>query len=266
MRFVPILIPALLLPLLAACGDGGTASSGPPADDPLDGRTFMGSSVTGHDLAPGSTITLGFSGGQVSASAGCNSLGGSASIEDGVLVASALSMTEMGCEPLLMDQDAWLVDFLGSRPTVTVDDDTLTLATDGVRLDLTDRESVRAADPVPLEGTTWTLDAFLEGADGDSAVSSVPGDPGEVPTLVFDAGTVSVFTGCNRGRASYTLVGETLEVTGLALTRRGCPGSAGDNERAVTPVLEGVLTLVQDYDTLTLTSAAGPGLVYRATR
>jgi len=39
--------------------------------------------------------------------------------------------TEMACEPGLMDQDVWLTEFLTSAPTVSLEDDMLTLADDG---------------------------------------------------------------------------------------------------------------------------------------
>lgn len=250
-----------MLVVLAACGEEGSSAS---QDDPLDGRTFVSTDVSGHDLVPGSSVRLAFSQGQVSASAGCNSLGGTAVLRDGVLVSGAMSMTEMGCEPDLMAQDAWLVDFLGSAPAARVDETTLTLTTDDVTLRLTDQEAIRAEDPVPFDDTTWTLESFVDGAGAEGSVSSVPGD--DAPTLVFSDGAVAVFTGCNRGRAAVTVGADTLEFGDLALTRKACPGAGGANEAAVTAVLRGTVAFEQEYDVLTLTSPTGAGLVYRATR
>ena len=112
--------------LLAACGDDeastdDTASDGradaPPDEGTvaeLDGREFVSSEVEGRELAAGSVIRLTFTGEELGIAAGCNSMGGAYAITDGVLTVSQLFTTEMACEEQLMEQDAWLAEFLSA--------------------------------------------------------------------------------------------------------------------------------------------------------
>ena len=255
-----VLLTLLLLPL-AACGNDTVAPSGEPAPT-LDGRTFVGDDVTGRDLVAGSTLRLAFQDGRVRAHAGCNQLGGKAHLDKGVLVVGAMSTTEMGCSPELMDQDTWVAQFLESGPDVTVDVDRLVLTKDGTTITLADEATVQAADPIPLEGTEWRLESVIHGSGDDGSVSTVPGD--QVPTLRIDGDRILVFTGCNRGSGLVAVGPTTLTVSKLALTKMACPDSA---EPDVLAVLDGEVGYVQDYDSLTLTAADGQsGLQYRATR
>ena len=77
-----------------------------------------------------------------------------------MLVVPAMAQTQMACDPAaLMDQDTWLGSVLTSRPTLTLDDDTLTISAQGATVTLLDRE---VADPdLPLEGTVWTVDTLV---------------------------------------------------------------------------------------------------------
>lgn len=115
--------------LLAGCGGDGTD---------LAGSTYTSTEVRGHDLVEGSEVTLTFVDGRISARAGCNTLSGPATWKGGVLeVEGPLASTLMGCEEPLMEQDAWLSDFLGSSPALAVDGDELTLGDDGTGMTLT---------------------------------------------------------------------------------------------------------------------------------
>lgn len=59
---------------------------------------------------------------------GCNGAGGAVHLDGDVLVAKGPWMqTKMVCAPDLMDQEQFLVDFLESGPTVSIEDDLLTL-------------------------------------------------------------------------------------------------------------------------------------------
>jgi heat shock protein HslJ len=253
----PVLIAVVLL-LLAACGDDTTGPGAEPAPT-LDGRTFVGDQVTGHDLVADSSLTMSFEDGKANVNAGCNQLFGDAQLDNGVLVVSQMGGTEMGCPPELMDQDTWIVEFLQSGPEVTVDDKQLVLTKNGTTITLDDEAQVQADNPIPLEGTTWELDAILKGSGDDGSVSSVPG---ETPTLVIQDGQIQVFTGCNSGTASVGVTDTTMTIGPLPLTRMFCEISA---EPEVVAVLEGEVEYTQDYDTLTLTSPDGnSGLQFRA--
>jgi heat shock protein HslJ len=256
-------LPAVLsVLLLGACtGAGGAPTSG-PADPPrgasarhgLDDRTFLSVDVVGRTLVSGSQVRLSFQGGQVSASAGCNTMGGPYAIDADRLIVPQLATTEMACAPALMDQDSWLADLLGGA-TVALVGDTLTISEDGITLTLLDRE---VADPDrPLAGTRWVVDGLVSG----DAVSSLPA--GITAALTFTGGRVRVEAGCNTGAGGVAARDGTLVFEPIALTMMACEGPAMDVERAVLAVLAGEVTYAIEAGTLRLDTGA-LGLVLRA--
>lgn len=103
----------------------------------LAGRSFTSTEVRGHDLVEGSTVTLTFTDGRISAQAGCNTLNGSAAWDaDALEVPEPLASTMMACEEPLMAQDTWLSSFLTSSPALDLDGDTLTLGDDATGMTL----------------------------------------------------------------------------------------------------------------------------------
>lgn len=247
------ILPAIVLPLilLSACSSAAAA--------PLDGRTFLSSGVTDKGaarlLVPGTSIRLTFSkDGQLGVNAGCNHMGGTYRIEGGVLRFEGGAMTEMGCDEPRHKQDDWVSGFLGSRPTVALSGNDLTLTAGDVVIRLLDRE---IADPdLPLVGPTWTVNSILAG----DAVSSIP--DGVVATLKFAAdGRVDVQPGCNQGGGSYAIEGNRIRFTQIVLTKMACDGARGQMEAAVLAVLEADnLTFAIEAGSLTL-QAGAQGLV-----
>jgi heat shock protein HslJ len=120
---------------LTACDDSeprvdtlGLAQA--PADlSELAGGVWVADDIQDPDvsLVPGSQIEMRFQSDSLSANAGCNTLLGGASIDGDELVAPALASTKKACEADLTRQDAWLTDFLGSRPSIEVLDHDLWL-------------------------------------------------------------------------------------------------------------------------------------------
>lgn len=107
---------------LSGCGDY--------AGD-IEGREYESTEVRGHELVEGSTITMTFEEGRISANGGCNTLNGAATWDDGTLeVAEPLASTMMACDEALMEQDQWLSEFLTSGPAIEIDGDTVTLGDD----------------------------------------------------------------------------------------------------------------------------------------
>jgi heat shock protein HslJ len=260
----------LLIPLASAaavfacvaCGQSEPTADTPattmtPAPFRLDGKTFVSTDVTGHDLVAGSEIRLTFDGDNLGASGGCNQLGGTWSIDGDVLVVPPdMIMTEMACEPALMEQDSWLASFLSSRPTVALDGDALTLSGGDGTITLLDREVV---DPDrPLVGTKWSV----EGVVTADAVSSVPAGV-RVPTLEFDAGRVLVFAGCNTGSGEYEATDQDVVFGPIAITRMACDEASMQVEAHVLAVLQGTASYDIEADVLTLTNG-DTGLVVRA--
>ena len=240
--------------LLGACAGGSsTPPDGTGAQD-LDGRTFLSTGIEGRILVAGSRIRIAFQDGQVSASGGCNSMGGPYRIDGDRLVAGSLATTEMGCDEPLMAQDAWLADLLGGA-TMALDGDTLVLATGSVRLTLDDRE---IADPDrPLLGTRWVVDGMIS----RDAVSSVP--VGVTAALTFSDGRVDVEAGCNRGGGTAEVGDTTITFGPVALTDMACAPDVMAVEGVVAAMLSGEVPYSIEAGSLTL-GVGGVGLMLRA--
>jgi heat shock protein HslJ len=236
--------------LLSACAAAAGAT--------IDGRTFLSTAVTqaGADrpLVPGTRIRLFFGADKnLSTSAGCNTIGGTYRIEGSSLVFEGGGMTEMGCDDPRHAQDDWLSAFLGSRPTITLAGNDLTLAAGDVVVRLLDRE---IAEPdLALVGPTWTLVSILSG----ETVSSIPG--GVVATLKFGAdGTVDVATGCNVGSGKATVEGDIIRISNLLLTKRACDATTAQVEGAVLAVIGAEGAAVSfEIDAASLSLSAGAG-------
>jgi heat shock protein HslJ len=256
MRWIPALA---LLGMVGACAGKGDPGDGSAS---LGGRTFLSESVTEgrapRALVEGTRIRLTFhDDGRLTASAGCNTLGGHVEVKGDRIEVGDLSTTEMGCDPSLHEQDEWLAGVLGAGPRFTLEESRLRLGTDDVAIALIDREM---ADPDrPIESTAWMLDGII---DGDAA-SSVPGEAGA--TLVFGDGQVGVrIEACNQGGAAVEIGRSHIIVEPLIMTKIACAEPAATVEAAVTGVLDGRITYEIDADSLTLTHPSGKGLVLRA--
>jgi heat shock protein HslJ len=249
-RYIALVLVASVIVVVAACSGGG-ASQAPTG---IGDRTFLSTTVVGHDLVPGSTVRLTFQGDQLGINAGCNHMGGTYSIVDGKLTTGQMAMTDMACEEPLMAQDTWVAAFVGGA-AVTLKGDTLTLQHADVTMTLTDRV---VADPDrPLEGTRWVVDGIVTG----DAVSSVPA--GVIASITISNGQMQVQAGCNTGGAAVTSTDTTLTIGPLALTKKACEPGAMAVEDAVAAVLSGQVAYTIEADVLTLT-ADGAGLMLRA--
>jgi heat shock protein HslJ len=220
----------------------------------LDGQTYLSTAIAGADLVPGTRIRLSFQDGTLGASAGCNSMGGAYRLEGDRLVVGPMSMTEMGCEEPLMQQDAWLAAFLGGA-TVSLDADTLLLANGAVSVTFLDAEV--ATPDLPIEGTRWVLDGIVMG----DAVSSVP--VGVTAAIRITGGRIDVESGCNSGGGAVEVTADTIRFGPIALTKRACEAGPAAVEQAVMAVLSAPVGYVIDADLLRLDAGAS-GLIFRA--
>ena len=121
-----------------ATDDSSTSASGTAvtADD-LEGSTYVSTSVTGYDLAAGSTINLSFDGPRMQVAAGCNIMSAAYDVTDGTLAwTGEPAATMMACPDDLMAQDQWLIELFQGGVTATSDGSTLTLANDEVTIEL----------------------------------------------------------------------------------------------------------------------------------
>lgn len=174
----------------SACGE---STQSVDVTSSIEGRQFWSTSVTEdgepRPLVDGTRIQIRFDEGNIGASAGCNSMGGTYSISDGVLEVTDMAMTEMGCDAPRHDQDQFVVDLLTNSPTITLDGDDLVLATTDVTLTLLDRN---VADPdVSMIGTDWEITGFIDGSAASNFAIDVPG------TVTFaDDSTMRGHDGC----------------------------------------------------------------------
>jgi heat shock protein HslJ len=226
-----------------------TPSPTPPIG--LTGRIFLSTNVSVDGapfaLADGTRIRLVFDNGTLSASAGCNIIGGDLDIDSTTLHFSGASMTEMACDPPRMAQDDWLVNFLTSTPTFVLDGFDLTLTSGTTVVALLDRE---IAEPdQALAGPTWGVASFI---DGD-VVSSVPAGISAAFTFADD-GTFSANFGCNSGGGRYAIDGDTITFSDVVMTKMACGGAGGAIESAVLSVVgaDGPITIAIDAGSLTL--------------
>lgn len=195
---------------------------------------------------PNTQIRISFQGGQISASAGCNIMGGTYLVDDDVLIVDSAGMTEMGCDEPRHQQDDWLFTLLGDRPSFVLTGDNFVLTATETVITLRDREVVEP--DLGLVGPTWVLTSIISG----DAVSSVP--DGVIASLTFtDDGSVDVQPGCNSGGGTYTVEGDRIGFGPIALTKMACAGAAGDVEADVLAVLSaGEVTFNIDAATLML--------------
>lgn len=211
--FARVLALGLPLAVVLACGSG-------PSQASLEDRVFVSTRVTEdgapRELVEGTRLRLEFyEGSRVTASAGCNLLDGRYEILAGTFVLGDASMTLIGCDPALHEQDEWYFGFLQSNPTIVVEGDSLVLEEGDTRLEYLDQEV--ATPDLPLLGTTWTVDTIIE---GDAAIGADWPDPA---TLVLRSnGTVDVYTGCNSGSGTYRVVNDAITFADVAVTERAC--------------------------------------------
>jgi len=245
---LPLAAAAALV--LAACGSESTSGESPEPDSrdfvstSVDGRDFVSTSVDGHELVEGSDIRISFADGTLTANAGCNTLGGDYTLDDDTLQVGPMFGTEMGCEPALADQDAWLTEFLTSAPSVLLEDDKLTLADDdGTTINMLDRES--AEPDLPIEGTLWIVDGIVT----NDAVSSVPA--GATASITIEDSNAAVETGCNAGSTSVEVNETTLTFSPMTVTLMA----------SVLAVLDGEVTYEIDADRLSIRRTTPTGVI-----
>lgn len=277
LRILLIVAAAGVIVALAGCGtdESQTDPSGDGAADPagLDGREFWSTSVTeggaARPLVDDTRIAINFRDGNIGATAGCNSMGATYRIDDGVLVVGDMFTTEIGCDPDRHAQDQFVAELLSSNPTIGLDGDQLTIASAEVEIELVDRA---VADPDrPIIGTTWEVTGFIEG----EAASSFAVD--EPATLVFnDDSTLTGFDGC----AGFTLpvevadgsIGGPVEGDGelqfgpIVLDQSGeaCPPETEQYRAMVQAVLVGQAVYTIEGPNLTILTNDNVGLTLRA--
>ena len=141
------------------------------------------------------------------------------------------------------------------RPLVPIrEEGRLLLSAVDVALTLEATTPVEAAE---LIGTEWLLDTLIEG----QTATSVGGEPA---TLLLTAdGEIIGSTGCRTLTGEYVINADVVFFTTFGADGE-CPGELRDQDALIVEVLgDGFTTSIED-DRLTVTSAGGLGLGYRA--
>lgn len=263
-RSMVVLVVGLLV-ALTSCGSGsddGARGDQPdgPGDLPRNSESAVlgewelrsGSRLEGDfPLVDGHPITITFLvDGSASGVAACNRFSGAYDLDGPVLRFRELSVTEMGCEPVVQEAESAFLDVLGQRLVVARDGDTLTLTAEGISVQFV------AVVPIPtaeLVGTTWNLHSLFSGNSASNA-------SGEAMLLLNADGTFSATTGCRSITGTYRVVADQISVAESV-----SDGSCGPDEMRqddhVLRVLKASRAEIEG-DQLRLWNSEGDGLGY----
>ena len=259
--------------LATACGgdDPSTTDGGAPSDATENtgfvDRTYWSTDVfvdgAPLDLVDGTRIQIRFGPDEINADAGCNSLFAGYMLDGDAIVALGAGMTEMGCDPARHAQDDFVVDFLTSRPTFTLDGDTLTLVNAaGTTIILIDKE---IADPDrAIDEQAWQVTGFF---DELAAWTSAVTDPAVID---FRGDRLSGTSGCGPIPIdpTYELSADQLVLTDEWDLIEWCADAdelTKEYAAHLAHVLSrGTLAIEIDGPTLRLTASDGTGLTATA--
>ena len=254
MKLAALLFAVVLL--LAACGsDDGDSTDEAGSGSAVDGSWTLDSGTVDGQAVPllaDYPITLVIEGVEVGGRAACNSYGGSVSVDGSTIAITEVFMTEMACEPQVMESEQAYLQALSLVDTVAVDADVLTLSGGGAELVFARDAPV---EDTALVGVVWTLDTLIEG----DAASSTLGDPARLE--LRSDGTVSASTGCRELTGEYVVNGSEVVVTSAEMTGE-CPAELQSQDNLVVTVLTDGFTTQIEANRLTLTSQGGDGLSY----
>lgn len=181
------------------------------------------------------TTTMEFSGdGEFSGSAGCNSYGGSYTLDGTSIELSEAISTLMACidENAMTQETQFLTNLPNVRSYAIVDDQLQLLGADGAPV-----FTFNAVDPAPLFGTNWVLTSYNNGSGG--IVSALEGV--EVTATFGEDGRLTGNAGCNSYNAAYEASGGTISINAPVSTRMACADPEGvmEQETAYLTALEG---------------------------
>ncbi len=253
MRITGVVVAGAALVLTACGNESGAGGSG----GSLDGKTYLSVSVTedgkAKQLAPNTRIQLQFKDdGQLSANAGCNSMGGKVSTGGGKLSVDELAMTNMGCDAPRHAQDDWFAKFLQAEPTWKLEADKLTVTGGSTALVLQDRET--AEPDKPLDGTKWSLETVISGETASHSIGS------EQAHFTISGERITGSTGCNSFQGIVSRTGDKLTFGEIATTRKACAGEQATLEKAILDGLKTPVTYSIESNRLKLRDATGNGL------
>ncbi|MGF1617057.1 MAG: META domain-containing protein [Acidimicrobiia bacterium] len=223
--------------------------------DPVVGVTLDGVALP---LIADRPATLMMDGVRVTGSTGCNTYHATISTAPGgVISLSGFSVTEIGCEPGVMDFEARLLAVLRAVDRFAWDANRLTLGNDygSVTLDL----MAAAAEPdVALDVARWLLTGITS---GDTATSNSAGNN---PFLVIEpaAGAVRGNGGCNDFGADVTFDRARMLVSDMVYTEIACDEATMLQEAEYFRILAEAATWQVKGDTLIIATNQAEDLTF----
>jgi heat shock protein HslJ len=270
-------VAVLALGVLVACSDdsgggsGGESGEETSAESPspsatpveaasLNATTYTSTSVEGHDLVEGTTIELGFSDGSMSVSAGCNTMFGPFGVTDGTLAWTAEPVTTLiGCPDELAAQDQWLTGLFTTGMAATSDGSTLILDDGEVTIELASETVATGDDLSSVLGRSWTA----VGTISEGTTTRLPRRTARPTLNVAADGLARLFTGCNSGRTTVQVDGDTLSFANTRVTGGTCEGPARLTEETVLAVLDGPADHVELHEKILIVTKGDRGLLFQ---
>lgn len=135
-----VVVAVLAMAALAGCSSSSSSPSTATGTaltslSDLNGKSFVLTSVKGHDLVSGTAITLKVTDGSLSLNGGCNMISGAATLSDGVLKFTGHPIqTMMSCGDEKDAQDKWLTETFTTGLSPTLSGDLMTLTHDDLTI------------------------------------------------------------------------------------------------------------------------------------
>jgi heat shock protein HslJ len=250
-----IVAATVLATALAGCGDDDPGD-GSTAPQGLDGEWVLDVADSAPPVDAGRAVTLEMDGDQLSGAGPCNSYRASLQVDGETVAISGLASTQRACEDPVNQAEA---DYFAALQDVTgaeVVSDRLVLTGPEVRL------TFDSYDEAELLVGEWHVVSVNRG----SAIESVM--TGTDPLLTFDgSGELTMATGCNDARGSWTLEGDQLDVGPLRQTRKSCsePDGIMAQEAALVAALEAADRIEVAPGRLILLDGEGSMVMYATT-
>ena len=245
-----------LLATLAACSSSTPA--GPASGPTLDGSSWVVTAINGTPAIADHQPTITFAGDRASGLASCNQFNAGFSQTGSTVKLTPGALTAMACTPqMVMTQEQAFTAALAATASIR------SVGTGAELLDASGKvvlalQPAAVVTPKPLEGTTWQLSGII----ANEAVSSPVA--GTTVTVQITGGQLSG-KACNTFRGAVTVKGDSFTAGPLMSTKMACPTPAeSTQETAVLTGLQAATTYAIDGGTLTLKSADGSGLEFRA--
>ena len=223
--------------------------------------------LDGSPLDETMSFTLAFAENRYSGLAGCRHFDGDYQAGDGEIQFPSIAMIEMDCpgaDDAYWSKEGSFTDALSWARHWRIVEGQLEIRTE--RGEVVVFAPYVSVSEVTLEGTAWSLTAFVEDGTTASFVREIPPLTDTEITLSFEDGQASGSAGCNSYFGQYTLQDGELHIGPVAITEMYCmtPEGVMEQETRFTDILTSVTLFEWNADQLTLKTADGLGLVFTA--